>query len=124
MTSAADQELLRAFRRAVVAKIERDLAAEHRDDEERRARILPLVRSAIADARREGLCGDAWLFGSYAWGDTRPESDVDVLADRCADPIMLAVHIGRVTGTEVHVIALDKAPAELRERILRDGVPL
>ena len=108
----------------MVAKIERDLASERRDDDERRARVLPLVRAAVVEARRTGLCGDAWLFGSYAWGDTRPESDVEVLADRCADPIMLAVHIGRATETEVHVIALDKAPAELRERVLRDGVPL
>lgn len=106
------------------AHFEEELANERREAEARRAAVLPEVRRAITRARTEGLCRDAWLFGSYAWGEPGERSDVDVLADGCDDPFMVASLIGRACGLDVHVIAMSDAPASLKDRVRQDGVPL
>ena len=68
----------------------------------------------------------AWLFGSRARGTERPDSDVDVgllLAgtgemDLCLD---LEAALTRALGLRVQVVALNRAPADLVRRVLRDG---
>jgi len=120
----AEGDLLRAFRAAVRAKIERDLEREIRDSEERKAKVLPSVRHAIAMARVQGLCGRAWLFGSFAWGTPGERSDVDVLLESCADPFAVASIVGRSAERDVHAISIDDAPPALRERATRDGLEL
>ena len=74
----------------------------------------------------------AWLFGSFARGDARDGSDVDVavLCRRAPKPtfetlpLELEGEIERLLGRTVQVIALNPAPADLRARVLRDGVLL
>lgn len=119
-----DSQLLRAFREAVRAKIARDLEAERAQAAERRSRVLPLIARGLQDARGRGLCGAAWLFGSYAAGEPSERSDVDLLVEGCSDPTLLAAVVGRQTGTDVHVIDMAEAPASLRERVLAEGLPL
>lgn len=62
-------DLVRAFGRAVRAHFEDEVAREREQASTRRAEVLPKVRAGLARARAEGLCGNAWLFGSYAWGE-------------------------------------------------------
>lgn len=119
-----DPELVRAFGRAVRAHFEKEIAKEHEQAEARRAAVLPKVRAALEQARADGLCGGAWLFGSYAWGEPGERSDVDLLVEGCADPFVVASLVGRACGLDVHVIAMSGAPPSLKERALAEGLPL
>lgn len=119
-----DPDLLRAFRRAVHGHFERELADERERSEALRATVLRDVRVGLERARTEGLCGAAWLFGSYAWGQPGERSDVDLLVEEAADPLMVASVVGRACGRDVHVIAMSEAPATLKQRVREDGVSL
>jgi len=122
--SDVDPELLRAFREAVRAKIARDLAEEGAAAAERKQRVRAALLQALAEAREQGLLGAAWLFGSYAWGQPEERSDVDLLVEGCRDPLRVASVVGRLTGTEVHVVCVEDAPDSLRERATAEGVEL
>jgi predicted nucleotidyltransferase len=119
-----DPDLVRAFGRAVRVHFEEELAREGEQAAARRAAVLPLVRAAIERARADGLCGGAWLFGSYAWGEPGERSDIDLLVDSCADPFLVASLVGRACGRDVHVIEMADAPSSLKQRVREDGVPL
>ena len=119
-----DPALLTALRAAVRAHVAEELEAERVGAEALRARVVPVVREALAGARRGGLCGKVWLFGSYAWGMPSDRSDVDLLADSCPDPDALASAVGRATGTDVHVVRADSAPRTLTDRVEAEGVAL
>ena len=74
----------------------------------------------------------SWLFGSLARGDAGPRSDVDVAvlyrgtpaATFESLPLRLEGEIERHLGRTTQVVALNRAPADLRARVLRDGVLL
>jgi predicted nucleotidyltransferase len=76
----------------------------------------------------------AYLFGSRARGDARPDSDFDigVLLDPAAargdpGPIVrrLAGRLGRVvSSTLLDLVVLNDAPPLVRHRVLRDGLVL
>ena len=102
----------------------RDLESERGRAEALRARGVESARAALAEARRQGLCGAALLFGSYAWGEPTAGSDLDLLVAGCADPDWLAALVARTTGTEVHVVCAETAPASLRDRALAHGTKL
>lgn len=119
--SEIQEGLYRDLRAAVRAKIARDLARERAESAQRRARVREALPTALAEARRQGLCEGAWLFGSYAWGTPGERSDVDLLVEDCSDPERLASIVARATGTEVHVVDMRDAPEGLRERALAEG---
>jgi predicted nucleotidyltransferase len=119
-----DPDLVRAFGRAVRAHFEEELAKERGQAEVRRAAVVPRVHAAIERARADGLCGGAWLFGSYAWGEPGERSDIDLLVEDCADTFVVASLVGRACGRDVHVIEMSEAPPSLKERVHEDGVPL
>jgi predicted nucleotidyltransferase len=122
--SAPDPDLLADFRRAVREKIERDLRAEGEAAESLRARVLPGLRRVTEEARREGLVGRVWLFGSFAWGQPADESDVDVMVEACRDEVDLALRLQDETGRMVHIVNAAAAPEDLRRRAMDDGVEL
>lgn len=74
----------------------------------------------------------AWLFGSVARGTARAGSDVDVaiLTDdpsvRGLDALRLGLEgeIERALGIPTQLVVLDRAPADLAHRVLRDGILL
>jgi predicted nucleotidyltransferase len=82
-----------------------------------------------------GACADAeefaaaYLFGSWARGSARPDSDVDVgvLYVEAPPPGLegLAFHLEadleRLLKRPVHLIVLNRAPVDLAQRVLRDG---
>ena len=119
-----DPELLKAFGRVIRRNFERQIARECEAAETRRSTIVPLVRAAISRARADGLCGAAWLFGSYAWGEPGEGSDVDVFVDGRRDTIAIASIVGRACGLDVHVVDSVEAPESLRARVLKEGQPL
>ena len=72
----------------------------------------------------------AYVFGSAARGEARPESDLDVAVLYRADPphtlegggVRLAGKLERHTGRPVDVVVLNRAPVDLVHRVLREGV--
>jgi predicted nucleotidyltransferase len=119
-----DPALLLAMRGRVRAKIAADLEREASEAEELRGRALRALVPALAQARAQQLCGEVWLIGSYAWGAPHEKSDVDLVAEGCRDPDLLAAVVGQRLGVEVHVIRLERAPEALRARTIGEGRPL
>lgn len=71
-----------------------------------------------------------YLFGSAARGEARPDSDVDVGVLYAVEPpptlasphFALEGELERALGRPVQVIVLNRAPADLVHRVLRDGL--
>ncbi len=66
-----------------------------------RDHVLATLRSALPALREEFGVRDLYLFGSYARGDARPDSDVDVLVEfevgRTPTLLTLAAVYGQLT---------------------------
>jgi predicted nucleotidyltransferase len=71
----------------------------------------------------------AYLYGSVARGQARPDSDVDMGVLFATDPpatldapqFAIEAALERLLATPVQVVALNRAPADLVHRVLRDG---
>jgi hypothetical protein len=71
----------------------------------------------------------AYLFGSFARGTARHASDVDLAvlfreppeSRLAAGPLDLEGDLERVLGRPVQLVVLNRAPADLVHRVLRDG---
>jgi len=122
--SSPDPELLAAFRRTIRLRIERELAIEASAGEQLRAELLPMLRTAVAAARAEGLATHMILFGSFAAGVPNEQSDVDLLVDGCANPLRLSAVVGAAIGREVHAVTRESAPPSLLARVEAEGIPL
>jgi predicted nucleotidyltransferase len=67
----------------------------------------------------------ALLFGSFARGDQRADSDIDLaVLGASVDPLELASAVARTTGRDVQVVRLHEASIPLLESIIDDGVVL
>jgi predicted nucleotidyltransferase len=90
------------------------------------ARVVAALQQALTGV--PGLAA-AYLFGSTARGDARPDSDIDVgllyettpAATLDQQPFDLADNLSRHLGRTVDLVVLNSAPADLRMRVLRDG---
>jgi predicted nucleotidyltransferase len=84
------------------------------------------LRNALAG--RADLAA-AWLFGSRARGTEREGSDVDLAVLFCDDPpptlegLMLNLQddLAGELGRAVDLVVMNRAPADLVHRVLRDG---
>ena len=95
-------------------------------------------QDALIDRLRTALVAQgtdisaAYLFGSWARGSQRDDSDVDVAVlfessrprTLLGLPTELEATLGRACGREVQVVDLERAPVDLVHRVLRDGVLL
>lgn len=88
-------------------------------------RILRAVRDACASDPRISF---AYLYGSYARGRARPDSDIDVAVwVRRGDPVGvwrdLWSALSRALGRDrVDIVVLDRAPLVLRYLVQREGI--
>lgn len=69
------------------------------------------------------------LFGSVARGDTKPESDVDLLVDVTAQtsswfPIGLVLDLEELLGRRVEIVTERALNKDFRESVLREAMPL
>jgi predicted nucleotidyltransferase len=94
------------------------------------------VDAAAVEARLKAFFGDdprgalaVYLYGSVARGQARPDSDVDIGVLFATDPpatldapqFAIEAALERVLASPVQVVALNRAPADLVHRVLRDG---
>jgi uncharacterized protein len=85
-----------------------------------RERLVPVPDGVLA----------VYLFGSVARGQARPSSDVDVAVLYEVTPpatlagmgLELASELELAIGRTVDLVVLNRAPADLIHRVLRDGV--
>jgi predicted nucleotidyltransferase len=79
-------------------------------------------------AKRHGA-ENVRVFGSRAHGQARPESDVDLLVTVGEDTSLLGIvaikqDLEDLLGSTVHVVTEDAISPYLRDRVLREAVPL
>lgn len=92
-----------------------------------RAETEARLREALGRAPAAVVC--AYVFGSVARGEAGPGSDVDVAllfekppeARLDAGPLDLEGELERALGQEMQLVVLNRAPADLVHRVLRDG---
>ena len=74
----------------------------------------------------------AYLFGSFARGEARPDSDVDVgllyskppPSTLEGQPYLAGAELESLLGRRVDLVVLNAAPVDLVHRVLRDGILL
>jgi predicted nucleotidyltransferase len=82
----------------------------------------------LLTARPERIAA-VYLYGSFARGESRPDSDIDLgilLASPApatfdSQPYELEGDLERILGRPVQVVVLNHAPVDLRIRVLRGG---
>ncbi len=86
-------------------------------------------RRAIAEIAARHGADSLRVFGSFARGEARPESDIDLLVRMDGgrslfDQAAMLVELRDLLGREVDVVTEDGLRESIRERVLREAVPL
>lgn len=89
--------------------------------------VSDAIRAIVREAARSLVLRRALLFGSRARGDARVASDVDLAFEHDSTEAEWAEFVNRMgdeapTLRPVDLVDLRRAPASLRERILREGI--
>lgn len=92
------------------------------------SRIEETVRRVLSSGHRE--IATAYLFGSHARDEARPDSDVDLAILFTDEPVStldgpatrIAADLERELSRPADVVVLNRAPADLVHRVLRDGI--
>lgn len=90
--------------------------------------ILEKRNEILKIAKRHGAF-NVRLFGSYAHGKPRPDSDIDLLVDVGKDhspwfPGGLVVDLEELLGKHVDVVTSNGLNKLLRDRVMSEAVPL
>jgi len=96
---------------------------------ERRFLELKRRRRAITEIAGRHGARSVRVFGSIVRGEARPESDVDLLVTMAPgrsllDQAALLVELQDLLGQDVDVVTEEGLGARIRERVLREAVPL
>jgi uncharacterized protein len=92
-------------------------------------RRLRRRRKAIIEAALKRRAHNVRVFGSVARGEDTPISDVDLLVDLkrgvgLLDLVGLERELSELLGVDVDVVPADTLKPRMRERVLREAVPL
>jgi predicted nucleotidyltransferase len=92
-------------------------------------RCLRTHREAILRLAREHGARNVRIFGSAARGDDTINGDLDVLVEMeegrsLIDHVALKQELGALLGQEVDVVTEASLHPQIRERVLREAVPL
>lgn len=85
-----------------------------------------LLPTAVALLRARTGAVRIYLFGSMVWGGAHELSDVDLAIDGgCTTALdAIAIDLEDLLGRRVDVVALERVPPALAERIRSNGEPL
>jgi uncharacterized protein len=91
--------------------------------------LLKAYRNDILRLAERHGARNVRVFGSVARGDARPESDVDLLIDleegrSLLDHAQLQVDLELLLNRKVDVVSARGLRPRIRDRVLRDAVPL
>jgi len=95
----------------------------------KRDEIIHRLRQQREDLRRRyGVCRLA-VFGSYAHDAQRPDSDLDLLVEFEATPglflfVRLKDALTQLLGVKVDLVMKDALRPQLRQKVLRDAIPI
>jgi predicted nucleotidyltransferase len=86
-------------------------------------------RAEILDIARKHGARNVRIFGSVARGDAGPESDVDILVElepgrSLLDHAALMLDLSDLLGCKVDVVTDRGIRPRIRDRVLREAVPL
>ena len=86
-------------------------------------------RSEIRRIAEQHGASNVRVFGSVARGEAQPESDIDLLIDVTAHvsswfPAGLILDLEKLLGRRVEVVTEKALDKDLRERVLREAIPL
>lgn len=103
-----------------------------RSSESAGAGLLSALRARRGEIERiaaEHGVVDVRVFGSVARGDARPDSDIDLLVEMAPGRSLLdmgafLVDVEQLLGRAVDVITAAGLRARIRERVLREALPL
>ncbi|MCS6883742.1 MAG: nucleotidyltransferase family protein [Chloroflexaceae bacterium] len=94
---------------------------------------LPTIRRVLKSQRaqlqeRYRVCA-IWLFGSYARGEARPRSDIDLLVEFEEPPSLvewarMQRELSQLLGKRVEVAPKHLLKPRVRERVLREAIRL
>ena len=93
------------------------------------AELLEAKRAEIARIAEKHGARNVRLFGSAARGQAGPESDVDILVDVGEEhspffPGGLLADLEELLGCRVHVVTENALHWYIRDRVLKEAVPL
>jgi len=99
-----------------------------REEEERRKlrkEVLHQTFKALEDLSKNVKFKRAYIFGSLAWGKFYTQSDVDIAFEKLENEKIFYVvgFLSEKIGRNVDVIELEKLPKNLKEKILKEGIP-
>lgn len=91
--------------------------------------VEPLLQSIVGIFEARDDVTAVYLFGSTSRGDARPDSDVDVAvlfdgpqpSTLDAPRVVVEGDLERVLRRPVDLVALNDAPVDFRNRVLREG---
>ncbi len=94
----------------------------------REARLNEIKKAIIPILKRNGVVR-AGIFGSYARGEEKKSSDLDILIEfkgkkSLFDLSGLEIELEKMLGRKVDVITYNSIHPLLRERILKEEVPV
>lgn len=89
----------------------------------------PPASRARRSQRRPPAAGSLRFFGSLARGEARPDSDIDLLVRMergrsLFDQAALLLELRDLLGRDVDVVTEEGLRGSIRERVLREAVPL
>ena len=87
--------------------------------------VLKALREHMPEIRRYGVARLA-VFGSFARGEERPDSDVDILVEFSApvglfEFVRVQRFLGQVLGRDVDLATPDAIRVEMRARVLKEA---
>ncbi|MGA3164809.1 MAG: nucleotidyltransferase family protein [Terriglobia bacterium] len=91
--------------------------------------LLEEKREEIRRIAKKHGAKNVRIFGSRARGDARPDSDLDLLVDTGPEtspwfPAGLVLDVEEILGCKVEVVTENGLSPYLRERVLREALPL
>lgn len=91
--------------------------------------IIKIKSSEIRQIAERHGASNIRLFGSVVRGEAKPESDVDFLIDVLAEtspwfPVGLIQDLEKLLGRRVEIVTERALNKDLREKVLREAVPV